>query len=415
MHSTNRRFLRKRYVIPSIVAAVALAGGGIAFAYFTSAGSGTGSAQVGSPAQLTISQLGTPMYNSRIPAPTYQWSQCFYCVQMGEFGNAIDLANGGGPLSNVVVDMANFGATAGSMDITLNIYNPRAAAAPGNGAVPGSLIATDEQSVSVPAAPDGGNGSTYCQTGAGSSNPWCGIVNFTVVFPFSSQNNTLPGAIVYGIQYNDGSNDVNGGVNVQLSNETTQVSVGSDADPGYLFADLASATAGEYAATYNDVGPGEITCASVGTVGSPNPFGEYPTAAGSSCGFGPPAYVPAVEFDTSMNLYPGGPAQPIGFRITNTGSVPETVSSVAIAVAYDVNNSDVEAVPGYTSTDVAGCNAGWFNINGSPVNATVTVDQTVPANGSIDVVGYASISMTNEQYSQDQCKDATVGLTFTSS
>ena len=123
MHSTNRRFLRKRYVIPSIAAAAALAGGGIAFAYFTSPGSGTGSASVGTPASLLIDRLGGTPDISRVDGTAYQSSQCFYCVQMGEFGNKVNLANGGGPLSDAVVDMVNFNPAVGTMPVTFNIYN----------------------------------------------------------------------------------------------------------------------------------------------------------------------------------------------------------------------------------------------------------------------------------------------------
>lgn len=411
MHSTNRRFLRKRYVIPSIAAAAALAGGGIAFAYFTSPGSGTGSASVGTPASLLIDQLGgTPMYNSRVDGTAYQYSQCFYCVQMGEFGNKVNLANGGGPLSDAVVDMVNFNPAAGTMPVTFNIYNT----GPGNYA--GSLIAADTQTFNVPAAPDGGYYGTACQTII-ASNPTsdCGLAFFDIVFNFSSQNITLPGTVIYGIQYPDAQNSADSGVNPQLANESTQVTVGSDADPGYLFASLASQAANGYDYGYNDVGPGEITCSTVNTT-----FAEYSTATtppGSLCGYGTPAYVPAVELDTSTmsGLYPGGPSQPVNFSITNTGSIPEIVSTVNIAVAYDVSNSDVEATPGYTSTDVAGCNAGWFSINASPVSATVTLGWTVPAGGTIDVIGHANISMPADSTdNQDACEGAGVGLTFTS-
>lgn len=49
-----KRFLRKRIVVPVIVGAVALSMGGVAFGYFTSTGSGTGSGTVGTSATWTV-------------------------------------------------------------------------------------------------------------------------------------------------------------------------------------------------------------------------------------------------------------------------------------------------------------------------------------------------------------------------
>ncbi len=233
------------------------------------------------------------LYNSRIDSSTYQASLCFYCIQMGEFGNEISLANGGGVLNNVVVDMANFDVNpAGSMDITLNIYNP------GTGGLPGTLIATDEQSFSVPAAPNGGYGSAYCTTGAGAGDPTCGIANFNITFSDwgSYAPVTLPGTVIFGIQYNDAQNSVDGGVNVQLSSEfgPSQISVGADTDNGYVFTSLASSADGNgYDHAYNDVGPGEVTCSAVSTT-----FAQYPTATCDGGNEGLAPYIPAVQFNS---------------------------------------------------------------------------------------------------------------------
>jgi hypothetical protein len=60
-----RRFTKKRVVVAlSVVAALAVAGGAIA--YFTSSGSGTGSATVGSSAQLSVS-VGSPVGSALLP------------------------------------------------------------------------------------------------------------------------------------------------------------------------------------------------------------------------------------------------------------------------------------------------------------------------------------------------------------
>ena len=182
---------KRRMAVLGLTVALIAGASGLAVAYFTSTGNGTGSAQVGTESPVFINQIGgTPIYDGRIDAAAYQWSQCFYCVGMTQYGNKITFAGGtGGPLNDVTVDMANFGTTSGAMNITFNIYAP-------DGTSRGALLATDEQSFNIPAAPDGGYGSTYCTTGAGASNPFCGIGNFSITFDFSSQNITLPGTVI---------------------------------------------------------------------------------------------------------------------------------------------------------------------------------------------------------------------------
>ena len=106
------RFLRrKRFVVPAIVGAIALVGAGVAYAYFTSTGCGTGSAQVGSAKALTITQIGAG-YDSLIPSNTYSQDQCFACDGPQEFGNEITLSTtpNAAELINVVVAIDNWGA-----------------------------------------------------------------------------------------------------------------------------------------------------------------------------------------------------------------------------------------------------------------------------------------------------------------
>jgi len=172
--------------------------------------------------------------------------------------------------------------------MTLNIYNP------GTGGLPGSLIATDTQTFNIPAAPDGGspyggNTSGPCMSEI-AADPYCGIVNFDVTFDFTSDLITLPGTVVYGIEYDAYANPAVGGVNVQLSSESgpNQVSVGSDTYPGNLFAALSTDPAAG-----NDTGPGEVTCSTVSTT-----FAQYSSATCDSGNQGLYPYVPAVEFDS---------------------------------------------------------------------------------------------------------------------
>ncbi len=380
---------RKMAVIGLVIGLIAGAGG-LAFAFFTSSGAGTGSAQVGTASPVLINQIGgTPMYNSRITATSYNFSQCYYCVGMTELGNKITLAGGGGPLNDVTVDMANFDTTAGPMNITFNIY-----AADGT-----TLLGTDTQSFNIPVAPDGGYSGPICTPIVlANPNSDCGIANFSVTFDFSSQHITLPGTVVYGIQYPDPQNAVNGGVNVQLANETSNISVGSDTDTSHLFAMTKDGT-------NQDTGgaTGQITCSTI-IAG----FTEYSTTAGATCGAAP--YVPAVEFDSTGfgDLYPAGPSQQINFSLTNPGATSATVATVTIAVASD--GSNVEQVPGDTASAVVGCSASWFTVSPTPVS----VNQTLTPGQTIDWNGAASISMSNPAVTQDACQGVNIGLTFTS-
>jgi hypothetical protein len=406
--------MNKKLLVVGVAVAVLVGVGGAAFAYFSTTGGGTGSAAVGNPSPLLIDQLGgTAMYNSTIDPSTYDWSYAFYATGANELGNKVELANGGGVLSDVVVAMVNFNPTSGPLGLTFNVYDSSGYSGPGT--QPGSLIATDSQTFNVPAAPNGGYGSPTC-IAARASNPnsACGLANFNITFDnFTPSSVVLPGTIVYGITYNNWPQPADtSGVNVQLSNEATQISVGSDADPGYLFVSTENGTDGATGGS-----GGEITCSDVTST-----FGEYSTAVGSNgCGetttytapFPSIALVPAVEIDTSSmsDLYPGGPAQPISFSVTNPGSIPVALNSVAIAVAYDPANFEIETVPGYTSTDVGGCYEYWFTITQPPaINGSVAAGQTW-----VDSPSGASIVMPQSPSDQDACEGATVGLTFTAS
>ena len=146
------------------------------------------------------------------------------------------------------------------------------------------------------------------------------------MFNFSSQNITLPGTVIYGIQYPDAQNSADSGVNPQSLTRARRSPLDRMWIPVTCLCRV-SKPRYTYDYGYNDVGPGDITRPTVNTT-----FAEYTTAMtppGSLCGYGTPAYVPAVELDTSTTsgLYPGGPSQPVNFSITNTGSIPERVSS----------------------------------------------------------------------------------------
>jgi hypothetical protein len=403
----------RKAAVAGLAFVVAVMAGGVAFAFWTSPGSGSGAAQTGSTTPLLIDQLGgTPMYNSTTDGSYYQWSYSFNGgTGANELGNKITLAGGGGPVSDVVVAMANFNPTSGSLPLTLNLYNPGSYGGPGS--APGSLIDSVTQSFAIPNAPSGGYGGTYCTSVRVSDpNSDCGINNFNITFNLSSLNITLPSTIVYGIEFPNPQPDFASGVNVQLSYEPTNISVGLDADPGYLFVSTAN---GENDSTGGS--SGEITCDNVSAT-----FGEYPTAVGADgCGettsstapYPPVALVPAVEFDSSTmsDLYPGGPAQPVSFSITNPGTIPETVNSVTISVTGTSDNTDCN------TTNFAMLNGDDSSGTAASTVYTAGFPLSIPAGGTVNLTPAttgAYLYMQNLDVNQDGCQNTTVDLGFSS-
>lgn len=134
---------------------------------------------------------GSSLYNSMTVSANYVWSFAFEATGADQFGNDITLINGGGRLGAVVVSMGNFNPASLSqpLPITLNIYNP-GISEPGNGVVPGTLIASDTVTITPPGTVGGYNPE---------SSPTYGIDNFNVTFNFASQRVTLPDDVVYDI------------------------------------------------------------------------------------------------------------------------------------------------------------------------------------------------------------------------
>lgn len=425
------KLLKKRVLIPAITGSLVLAGAGIAYAYFTSSGSGNGSAQIGTPANLSIAQIsGSSLYDSTVaPYGTegpyyygvtgnnigpsfqsdygYQWSYAYTATGANELGNEITVSNPSGlPLGQVSVAMANFtpASQAQPIAITLNIWNAPSGG-PSNGAVPGSLIGTDTVTLTPPATATGGN-----------PNTGVGTDDFNVTFDFSSKDITLADGqnVVYGISYDNSTVDT--GLNVQLAyaDNSTNISsknpsVGSDTNQGYLWVSTGNGNQDATGGT-----GGEITCQNVSST-----FAEYSTAAGTNCGlqnFGslPSSadgyLVPAVQFNavgSLSDLYPGGPAQAVDFSLTNPGSSSVQVQDVTIGVATDSHTGYVEDTNG---NDITGCLPSWFQVNGSPL----AINGSIPPGQTVDYIGQASISMLNPNQSQDACQGANLGLTFSS-
>lgn len=402
MHSIRARFLRKRYVIPSIVAAVALVGGGVAFAFFTSTGTGAGSAQVGSVQELGITQNG-PMYDSiPIGFTGFAASQAFNGPQVEQLGNEVTLAYGGGPLSDVDVAMDNFGPDTFTTSITVNIYASDLV-----------LLATDTQEVAVPGC-----------TSPGWTDCTGGHALFTAAFPFSSHP-TLPATVIYGIKLNDlvscpagdggfGSCSLPvGSLNVLLAAEPTNPTVGTDTTPGSIWVQSLQADAGVSALASNlGACPGAIggvlTAFTQEPVSCSAGYGTQGVAAGGT------SMVPAVEINavgySTPLLYPGDTVDVGSFTVTNPSVSAVQVQALTIGIAND--GGSPAQIKNASDTVVAGCYTDWFSVSPS----SVTVNENLPANGSIIVPsGEAWITMANPAISQDLCEGATVGLVLGSS
>ena len=93
-------------------------------------------------------------------------------------------------------------------------------------------------------------------------------------------------------------------------------------------------------------------------------------------------------------LYPGAPASPVEYAVTNFGSSPVHLGSVATSI---------------TGTSVAGCNAAWFTIYGTQPH---TLNMTFPTGTTIVTNTGTTIALTTKPFTQDTCQNATVTLTF---
>ncbi len=395
-----KRFMSKKLLVVGVAVVVALGIGGAAFAYFSSTGSGTGSTAVGTSSNLVITQLGAPMYNS-IPGSLadVHAAESFEGDGVAELGNQITFSSPTGPLSSVVVTMANFASTTYSWPITLNIYNVGA-----NNAV-GSLITSDTQTFLIPVG--------------GSAAPDHVATLFNITFnagQFSPTPGVLPGTVIYGVSFKtgpglNGSNGPSGmasSLNVGLSTEPTQPTVGSDplTGTGSDYIDITSANGGGYSNGYCTAGLAENVFQY-----DPGLGGSQPCTTGqtNAINYPPPGtgeyYIPAVQFNESTTglLYPGGASQPINFSVTNPGGGDEYITSVTITV------SSITQTP--AGLLLGTCNPAWFGITQptAPSKVTITPGGTL----TYDPSG-ASIALGDSGTNQDMCQGATVNLAFTS-
>jgi hypothetical protein len=120
--------------------------------------------------------------------------------------------------------------------------------------------------------------------------------------------------------------------------------------------------------------------------------GSGSATTGTSSGFTVTSSAP-----TGGPLTPGGPAETVGFTVTNPGSGVQNLSSVIVTVA---NTDGTDWVP----TGIhAGCSADDYAI----ATPTVTYGQIL---GLGNRTGTVVVTMNNLDSNQDACKDVTVPL-----
>ena len=377
--------VNKRMAIAGLATGLIMGTAGVAFAYFTSNGAGAGSASIGNTNGVTIDQVGAA-YNSLIPAQPgvadqYFQDQCFGCQGLSKFGNEVSI-HGNGMLESATVAFRNWGAAVSSLPVTMSFYNP--GATPGSVGSPvtayGSPV-TLTQNVNVPAAV--GNN----------------LAVFNVTFDFSSMFAFLPNPVVYGISF-DGSNAGAPSLNVALSSSSTNLTVGTDTYPGYIFATTANANQ-----LQNNAGSGDPTCATSAAgvfaaihvwCGAPNTLniGAYGNAQGAD--------IPAVEIDTTGGttppMYPGGPSVPVNFVVNNTSSGTQHVNQVTVTVA-SVNNPQSNGA-------YEACTTSMFSVAPVTLNANIGSNQTLS--------GTAHLSMIDDHNNQYNCEFASLNLKFSS-
>lgn len=418
---------------------LAIGASGVAIAFWTSSGSGTGSATNATATALTITQDGTPVYNSTIsPLPGSMPSQGFQSSQISQFGNEIKLANySATPLTSAVVTMEDWacqnwaamnadptvactttpGATF-AQPITLAMY-----ADAGGGAI-GTLLGYVTQTFNIPFRPSWNSGCGPVSDGYGDGGEWyndaatAALFNVTadnachhglannITFNLTSLSLSPPSTFIYGISFNTqtygsaptGIPGPYNSLNVALSTTPTNPSVGSDTYPGQL--DMNSATAGNYCdgTTTNLF---RLDSAGTNPAACTSPSGGW-SVSGTPTG-GAPYYLPAVEFNvgTTSGLYPGGPALPINFSVTNPGTIPQALNNVIIAISSITNL--------HTSTGPACGTGDYALVQPGAINGTVGAGATYD-----DSPSGASIQLINQAWNQDSCQGAIVHLTFTS-
>lgn len=363
---------KKKFIAGAVAAGLVMGAAGLAAAYFGVTGSGNGTANTGHANNVKIESVGAG-YTSIIPVASgqdpYVEDQCFACAGITELGDQVHLTGSGfQQLTSISIAFRNWGGTAiSTLPVTVSFTNGPAGpfSVTRNVDLPAALVANTTPSLTVATL-------TIAATG---------------LFVTSQ--------FVYGISYL--ATGTASGLNIALSNETNDVAVGSDTTLGYIWVKSSEHNPGtEFPACVT------IPTATLNTFvkvhdacGAAREYLAYGTTNPTTHG-----NIPAVSFNVvggaAGPLYPGAPASPVEYAVTNPG--PSAAHLTTVSTAF--------------GTLPTGCAGTWFAIYGTQPH---TVDRTFPPGLTVVTNTGTTIAMLTKPVTQDSCKNMAIPLTFTGS
>jgi hypothetical protein len=121
------------------------------------------------------------------------------------------------------------------------------------------------------------------------------------------------------------------------------------------------------------------------------------TGTGAATTGGTTGITVVQDSTTASTLYPGGPAEALSGHFVNTNSGDVSITSVTAVVTSTTSAGDTTK-PACTTED--------FAIGG-------TSGPYLVASGSTTTWSGLTVSLTNTAFNQDNCKGATIGITYT--
>jgi hypothetical protein len=117
---------------------------------------------------------------------------------------------------------------------------------------------------------------------------------------------------------------------------------------------------------------------------------------------------------SATGLYPGSGDVAVSYTVHNPGSGYQQVHSVTVSIPQDGTTHEV--LDSTSGNPITGCLASWFGVG----TATQTLDQEVAPSGDLTINGGSTpattltVHMTDVNSSQDNCKNASIKLGFSS-
>lgn len=131
----------------------------------------------------------------------------------------------------------------------------------------------------------------------------------------------------------------------------------------------------------------------------------YWTNGGSGSGSASTGTTTAITVNQTSavtGLYPGGPAAPLSGDFDNPNDGPIFVHRVSAVLSSVTGGAQDSSLPACTTAD--------FALAGSPV----TLDTEVPSGNGVGSWSGMTVRLLNTAANQDNCKNATVHITYTS-